>query len=216
MILRSEQIVKYGDGTMKKLEELGEVPEPILFPDTQVEVESGEPTMDLEDYIEDIAADVGSDVKFVTELPEPSVDCLNKLFVIANIGTPETVTIFNAGGDKTEFITTGEEFANPWTKYTSISIQGANLTNGNLWDTITVNNPDSGDVVKITAESGSEQLGEYTLTKNGLTRTKNPYSNTAINMITGVTTGIHTLVAACVLQNASYVWLNVLTGEIID
>ena len=60
MILRSEQIVKYGDGSMKKLEELGEVPEPVLFPDTQVEVESGEPTIDLEDYIEDIASDVGS------------------------------------------------------------------------------------------------------------------------------------------------------------
>lgn len=59
MILRSEQIVKYGDGTMKKLEELGEVPEAVLYPDTQVEVEPGEPTIDLEDYVEDIAKDAG-------------------------------------------------------------------------------------------------------------------------------------------------------------
>ena len=157
-----------------------------------------------------------SNLIFVTELPEASEDYLNQLFVIANIGTPQTVTIFDADGDKAEFITTGEEFDNPWTDYTTINIQGANLTSGNLWDTITVNNPDSGAVVKITAESGSEQLGEYTLTKNGLTRTKNLYSNTAINLITAVTRGINTLLAACVLQSDHYVWFDLIKGKIIN
>lgn len=157
-----------------------------------------------------------SNLKFVTELPEASEDCINQLFVIANISTPQTVTLFNADGDKAEFITTGEEFDNPWTDYTSINIQGANLTNGNLWDIITVNNPDSGVVVKITAESGSERLGEYTLTKNGLTRTENPYNNTSINSITAVTTGINILFAACVLQSDEYVWLDLLKGKIIN
>ena len=157
-----------------------------------------------------------SNLKFVTELPEASEDCMNQLFVIANIGTPQTVNIFDADGDKTKFITTGKEFNKPWSDYTSINIQGANLTNGNLWDTITVNKPDAGVVVNITAESGSEQLGEYTLTKKGLTRTKNPYSNTAINLITAVTTGINILLAACVSQGNAYVWLDLINGEIIN
>lgn len=157
-----------------------------------------------------------ANVNFVTELPEASEDYINQLFVIANINTPETITIFDADGDSTKFITTGEEFDNPWTDYASINIQGGNTTNGNLWDTITVNSPMAGVTVPITDESGSENLGEYVLTKNGLSRTKNPWNNCGINLITGTSSGITALMAACVAYDNDYVWLDLIKGKIIN
>lgn len=157
-----------------------------------------------------------SNLKFVTELPEASEDYINQLFVIANISTPETITIFDADGDKTKFITTGEEFDNPWTDYTSINIQGGNTGNGNIWDTIKVNSPIQGVVVPITAESGSENLGEYTLTHSGLIRTKNPWNNAGINLITGTTSGITAIMAVCVAYDNEYVWIDLIKGKTIN
>lgn len=57
MILRGDQVVKYGDGSMKTLDDIGA--EQVLFPNTQVQVDPDDPTMDLEDYIEDIAESAG-------------------------------------------------------------------------------------------------------------------------------------------------------------
>lgn len=53
MVLFGDMVVKYRDGTMKKLSEVGQV-EPVLFPDSQVSLEPDEPTIDLEDYIRDV------------------------------------------------------------------------------------------------------------------------------------------------------------------
>lgn len=53
MILYADMVVKYRDGTMKNLSEVGQV-EPVLFPDSQISLEPDEPTIDLEDYIRDV------------------------------------------------------------------------------------------------------------------------------------------------------------------
>ncbi len=55
MILLGDQVVKMRDGTQTRLKDLGGGGEPVLFPDTQVEVETGEPTVDLEDYVKEVA-----------------------------------------------------------------------------------------------------------------------------------------------------------------
>ena len=104
MILRSEQIVKYGDGTMKKLEELGEIPEAVLYPDTQVEVEPDEPTIDLEDYIEDIAKDAVKGCIFVTSLPDVSEADENTIYVLNVFEAEHNITIFDESDDKDQFI----------------------------------------------------------------------------------------------------------------
>lgn len=57
MILRGDQVVKYGDGSMKTLDDISA--EQVLFPNTQVQADPDDPTMDLEDYIEEIAEDAG-------------------------------------------------------------------------------------------------------------------------------------------------------------
>ena len=53
MILRGDQVVKYGDGSMKTLDDIGA--EQVLYPNSQVEVDPDDPTIDLEDYIEEVA-----------------------------------------------------------------------------------------------------------------------------------------------------------------
>ena len=157
-----------------------------------------------------------SNVEFVSELPEAGKDYLNKLLIVAGVGEPATVTIFDAGGDKTKFITNEKSFDEPWTNYPSISIQGGNTDSGNLWDNVVVNNQYPGLEISITAAGGTENQGKYKLTNTGLVRTNNPYSHLGINKITGTTNGITAIIATCIEHNNSYVWIDLVKRLIIS
>ena len=133
MILRSEQIVKYGDGTMKKIEELGEIPEAVLYPDTQVEVEPDEPTIDLEDYIEDIAKDAVKGCIFVTSLPDVSEADENTIYVLNVFEAEHNITIFDESDDKDQFIGAEKVFSDSWSNYSSVVFTGGNNQNGDVW-----------------------------------------------------------------------------------
>lgn len=222
MILRSEQIVKYGDGTMKKLEELGEVPEPILFPNTQVEVEPGEPTMDLEDYIEDVASDIGPKVNFVTELPEAGSSTLNALYVISGYEPFETEyeTLFDAGGDTSKMLDGNVGTVIPvdidWNDFYNVKITGAYKPTGEIWNTGAAVVEDMDSLLGKTADiydNTNHLQGKFTIQSSGLYVVSDTYGNCVIDKIEGKSRGIYPRIFVTVLDDDTYKWFDIVNKK---